>query len=174
MKKQYGKHRIILRDLSFNMFEGEVTILLGHNGAGKTTTMSILSGVLPATRGTAIINGYDIRTDMDKIRRSLGFCPQDNVLFDLLTPREHLYFYCKIRGLRGRRLTEEINKYIELLDFTDKVAHLPNDQHYIDMIHLYSINSFLFKVGKAHNTVFNNKYYITKYYVRIDCILLII
>ncbi|KAI4462946.1 atp-binding cassette transporter subfamily a abca [Holotrichia oblita] len=120
LKKQYGKHRIILRDLSFNMFEGEVTILLGHNGAGKTTTMSILSGILPTTHGTAIINGYDIRTDMDKIRRSLGFCPQNNVLFDLLTAREHLYFYCKMRGLRGHILKEEINKYLRLLDFSNK------------------------------------------------------
>ncbi|KAK9739397.1 ABC transporter [Popillia japonica] len=120
LKKQYGKHRIVLRNLSFNMFEGEVTILLGHNGAGKTTTMSILSGILPASYGTAIINGYDIRTDMNKIRRSLGFCPQHDVLFDLLTAREHLYFYCIVRGLRGQMLKEEINKYLQLLDFTNK------------------------------------------------------
>lgn len=52
------------------------------NGAGKTTTMSILTGLFPPTNGQAHIYGFDIKTDMDVIRQSMGICPQHNVLFD--------------------------------------------------------------------------------------------
>ncbi|KAI4463143.1 atp-binding cassette transporter subfamily a abca [Holotrichia oblita] len=120
LKKKYGKDHIVLRNISFNMFENEITILVGQNGTGKTTLMSILSGILPPTFGTAIIGGYDIKTDMEKIRESLGFCPQHNVLFNLLTVKEHLYFFCKIRGLKGENLNEEIEMYLKLLDLTNQ------------------------------------------------------
>ena len=68
--------------MSLNLYEGQITSFLGHNGAGKTTTMSTLTGLFPPTSGTAYIYGNDIRCDMDKIRTSLGMCPQHNVLFE--------------------------------------------------------------------------------------------
>lgn len=67
--------------LSLNLYESQITSFLGHNGAGKTTTMSLLTGLFPSTSGTAYIYGNDIHKDMDKIRRSLGLCPQHNVLY---------------------------------------------------------------------------------------------
>ena len=75
------------------MYEGQITALLGHNGAGKTTTMSVLTGLYTPTLGDAVINGYSILTDMDEIRKSLGLCPQHNVLFDRLTVKEHLMLF---------------------------------------------------------------------------------
>ncbi|KAK6312316.1 hypothetical protein J4Q44_G00179800 [Coregonus suidteri] len=75
------------------MFEGQITVLLGHNGAGKTTTLSMLTGLFPPSSGRAYINGYDICQDMALIRHSLGLCPQHRLLFDNLTVREHLLFY---------------------------------------------------------------------------------
>ena len=74
--------KLAVDGLTLNLYEGQITSFLGHNGAGKTTTMSILTGLFPPTEGTAYIYGCDIRMDMDKIRRSLGMCPQHNVLFD--------------------------------------------------------------------------------------------
>ena len=71
-----------VNELSLNLYEGQITSFLGHNGAGKTTTMSLLTGLFPPTQGTAYIYDNDIRYDMDDIRKSLGFCPQHNVLFD--------------------------------------------------------------------------------------------
>lgn len=76
--------KLAVDGLTLNLYEGQITSFLGHNGAGKTTTMSILTGLFPPTAGTAYIYGHDIRMDMDKIRRSLGMCPQHNVLFDRL------------------------------------------------------------------------------------------
>ena len=61
--------------ISLDMYEGEILCLLGHNGAGKTTTLSILSGMLEPTAGSAFIGDHDIRRDMDTIRKSMGFCP---------------------------------------------------------------------------------------------------
>jgi len=64
---------------------------------GKTTTMSILTGLFPPTAGDAFINGQSILTSMDKIRESLGLCPQHNVLFDRLTVKEHLEFFTALK-----------------------------------------------------------------------------
>ncbi|GFS09301.1 ATP-binding cassette transporter sub-family A [Elysia marginata] len=95
LKKEFGK-KVAVDGISLKMYEGQITVLLGHNGAGKTTTMSMLTGFIPATSGTAQVNGYDIRNDIQGVRQSLGLCPQHNVLFDSLTVKEHLEFFGKV------------------------------------------------------------------------------
>ena len=67
------------------MRPGQITSLLGANGAGKTTTISMLTGLIPPTSGTAHVYGYDIRTDMAKIYEMMGVCPQFDILWPLLT-----------------------------------------------------------------------------------------
>ena len=59
--------------------------------------MSILTGLFPATGGTAKVNGRSAETEMDVIRESLGLCPQHNVLFDRLTVEEHLEFFSALK-----------------------------------------------------------------------------
>lgn len=110
-----------VRNLSFNMFENQITVLLGHNGAGKTTTMSMLTGMITPSKGTALVNGYDIRTSMPRVRDSLGLCPQHNILFDDLTVAEHLYFFSKLKGLERKEIDQEIDTYVELLQLVPKV-----------------------------------------------------
>lgn len=109
-----------MRNLSLNMYNNQITVLLGHNGAGKTTTMSMLTGMFPPTSGTALVGGFDIRTDMDGVRSSLGLCPQHNILFDDLTVKEHLYFFSKLKGLRNKAIDDEISKYVNLLELDNK------------------------------------------------------
>jgi ATP-binding cassette, subfamily A (ABC1), member 3 len=82
--------------------------------------MSILTGLFPPTTGSAIVNGFDIRTDITKVRSSLGICPQFNVLFDELTVEEHLYFYCKLKHFDPTLVQQEITKMIRSLDMEDK------------------------------------------------------
>ena len=90
----HGRKKVVAVDnVTFNAFEGEIAVLLGHNGAGKTTTMSMLTGLFSPTSGDAKINGYNIRSDMTKARDSLGLCPQHNMLFPSLTVFEHLIFF---------------------------------------------------------------------------------
>lgn len=105
--------KVAVKNLSLNLYEGQIASFLGHNGAGKTTTMSILTGLFPPTSGYATIYGHDIRTDMDIIRQSLGMCPQHNVLFDKLTVEEHLWFYARLKGMKAEELKAEMETMIQ-------------------------------------------------------------
>ena len=82
-----------ISNLSLKAYKDQITVILGRNGAGKTTTMSILTGLLPPTSGTAFINEHNIVDDINLIRDKLGICPQHSVLFDRLTVSENLYFF---------------------------------------------------------------------------------
>jgi ABC-type multidrug transport system ATPase subunit len=73
-------------------------VLLGHNGAGKTSTISMLTGLYPSTEGTAEIFGSDLNCDLTEIRSIMGVCPQHDVLFELLTPEEHLDIFYEFKG----------------------------------------------------------------------------
>ncbi|KAG0720146.1 ATP-binding cassette sub-family A member 3 [Chionoecetes opilio] len=90
-------NKVAVNKLDLNTCNGQITMLLGHNGAGKTTTMSMLTGLFPPTSGTALVGGHDIVREMDEVRRSLGLCPQHDILFDDLTVAEHITFFSKVR-----------------------------------------------------------------------------
>ncbi|XP_047666267.1 phospholipid-transporting ATPase ABCA1 isoform X2 [Tachysurus fulvidraco] len=105
--------KLAVNHLSLKFYEGQITSFLGHNGAGKTTTMSILTGLFPPTAGTIYIKGRDIRTDMDVIRRTLGVCPQHNVLFPMLTVQEHGWFYGRLKGMSSAEVNEEMSSLLE-------------------------------------------------------------
>uniref|UniRef100_A0A8C0FHU3 ATP binding cassette subfamily A member 3 n=1 Tax=Bubo bubo TaxID=30461 RepID=A0A8C0FHU3_BUBBB len=115
-----NKMKEAVKDLTVNMYEGQITVLLGHNGAGKTTTLSMLTGLHSPTSGQAYINGYEISQDMVLIRRSLGLCPQHDVLFDNMTVEEHLHFYAGLKGYPPSKCPEEINHILRILNLEDK------------------------------------------------------
>ncbi|KAK2120096.1 Phospholipid-transporting ATPase abca1 [Saguinus oedipus] len=102
--------KVAVDGLALNFYEGQITSFLGHNGAGKTTTMSILTGLFPPTSGTAYILGQDIRSEMSTIRQNLGVCPQHNVLFDMLTVEEHIWFYARLKGLSEKHVKAEMEQ----------------------------------------------------------------
>ncbi|XP_067683951.1 phospholipid-transporting ATPase ABCA3-like isoform X2 [Haliotis asinina] len=115
LRKVFGsgsKEKVAVDGISLNMFEGQISVLLGHNGAGKTTTMSVLTGFIPASGGTAIVNGYDINDDIQSVRQSLGLCPQHNILFDSLTVQEHLEFFACLKGCPSTDVETEVNTII--------------------------------------------------------------
>ncbi|XP_037671069.1 ATP-binding cassette sub-family A member 3-like [Choloepus didactylus] len=112
--------KIAVKDLSLNLYEGQITVLLGHNGAGKSTTLSILSGLYPPTSGEVYINGYNTTTDMTKIRKSLGLCPQQNLLFNYLTVSEHLHFYCVLKGIPPKMQSLEIDCMLTTFNLQEK------------------------------------------------------
>ena len=92
------REKTAVNELSLQFYNDEITSFLGHNGAGKTTTMSMLTGMYTPTKGTAYLSGFDVRDQMDDIRKQLGFCPQHNVLWDDLTCDEHIYFFSTLKG----------------------------------------------------------------------------
>ncbi|CAG0897380.1 unnamed protein product [Darwinula stevensoni] len=107
--------KVAVDDLSLSACEGDITVLLGHNGAGKTTTMSIITGMYSTTGGTAFVNGYDIRHSMDKVRDSLGLCPQHSMLFPELTVREHILLFGQLKGLTRKESMEFGQRYAALM-----------------------------------------------------------
>uniref|UniRef100_A0A669Q445 ABC transporter domain-containing protein n=1 Tax=Phasianus colchicus TaxID=9054 RepID=A0A669Q445_PHACC len=113
VKVYRSSSHVAVDGLSLDFYEGQITSFLGHNGAGKTTTMSILTGLLPPTSGTAYILGWDIRSDIDSIRKSMGMCPQHNVLFDILTVEEHIWFYGRLKGLAEEQVQAETEQLLQ-------------------------------------------------------------
>ena len=96
--------------LSLDIYEGQITCLLGHNGAGKTTLINTLTGLISADSGQAKIYGYSVRDpiQMQKIRSMMGVCSQDNTLFDPLSPREHLKVYAGLKGVPPSDINVEV------------------------------------------------------------------
>ncbi|CAG9800232.1 unnamed protein product [Chironomus riparius] len=124
MTRKFGKFTAV-NNLSLNIYEDQITVLLGHNGGGKTTTMNVLTGMLPPTNGTAYINDFDIRTNIVEARKSLGICPQHNILFNDLTVSEHIIFFCKLKGMQNdQEIKFEIQRYLEQMGFMDKKNEL--------------------------------------------------
>ena len=99
--------------------EGELFSLLGPNGAGKSTIMRILSTVLLPTEGRALIKGLDVVKDAMKVRRIIGVCPQDTVLYDYLTGEENLRFFGTLHGLSGKELDKRVDEVLNLLQLRE-------------------------------------------------------
>ena len=102
-----------LKGLSVKFYQNEITAFLGHNGAGKSTTMHILTGLYRPTTGSAHINGLSISESMNKIRKSLGFVPQHNILFPLMSVSEHLWFYARLKGMARADTLDETEKMLK-------------------------------------------------------------
>lgn len=107
-----------VKKLSLAIGKSECFGLLGMNGAGKSTTMNILSGIIYKTSGIATINGYNIDTDMDLIRREFGLCPQFDVLYEDLTCAEHLQFYARIKSVDN--VKQEVDYLLEKVQLAEK------------------------------------------------------
>ena len=110
---------VAVDNVSFKAYQGQITALLGHNGAGKTTTMSILTGMYSGS-GLAKIDGIDISQDLSSARKSLGLCPQHNMLFMDLTVSEHLLFFGMLKGLGYSKAKAEAKDYIAMLNLVPK------------------------------------------------------
>ncbi|XP_031208514.1 ATP-binding cassette sub-family A member 17 isoform X2 [Mastomys coucha] len=112
--------RIAVKDLSMRLYKEQITVLLGHNGAGKTTVCSILTGLITPSKGHVYIHGCEISKNMVQMRKSLGWCPQHDILFDNFTVTDHLYFYGQLKGLSPQDCHEKIEEMLHILGLKDK------------------------------------------------------
>lgn len=118
LSRQYGTLWAV-KDLSFEIGDGQVYGLLGPNGAGKSTTVKIMVGMLAATTGEITINGLNIKTDGNAIKANLGYVPESCALYENLTGREHLEMVCNLHHLPVEGIKPQVTKLIELLDLKD-------------------------------------------------------
>uniref|UniRef100_A0A674F6X7 Cholesterol transporter ABCA5 n=1 Tax=Salmo trutta TaxID=8032 RepID=A0A674F6X7_SALTR len=107
-----------LRGLTFDIYEGQITALLGHSGAGKSTLMNILCGICPPTDGHASIYGSPVAEIAEgaEMRQLVGICPQFNIIFDVLTVEEHLRIFAAIKGILPSDIDNEVSKVLKDLD----------------------------------------------------------
>ncbi len=119
LAKKFGEFAAV-KGVSFSVEEGEVFGLLGPNGAGKTTTISMLTGVILPTSGTARIGGHDIVREPLQVKRMIGLVPQDLALYPTLSARANLNFFGSIYGLSGKQLQERVDDVLEVVALTDR------------------------------------------------------
>ncbi|CAN0146029.1 unnamed protein product [Rangifer tarandus platyrhynchus] len=121
LKKEYkGKHEKVeaLQGICLDIYEGQLTAILGHSGAGKSSLLSILSGWSVCAEGSATIYNTQLSEimNMEEIRNYIGFCPQFNIYFDFLTVRENLRLFAKIKGIPPKAVEQEVKGVMMELD----------------------------------------------------------
>jgi ABC-2 type transport system ATP-binding protein len=114
LTKRFGPTLAVDR-LTLTVHGGEVFGLVGPDGAGKTTAMRLLTGVMPATSGTAVVLGLDVTQDPETVRARIGYVPQSSSLYAELTVLENLRFHADLFGIPR---AERLRKARELLAFS--------------------------------------------------------
>ena len=118
-KKMYPGGKYAVKGMSIAIPTGECFGLLGINGAGKSSALNMLSGEFRPTSGSAHLAGLDLLTDVHKCRRKIGFCPQFDALFELLTAREHLTLYARIKGICEVDVSRVVDSKIAEMGLTE-------------------------------------------------------
>jgi ABC-2 type transport system ATP-binding protein len=119
LSKTYGTTSAIA-DLTFAVEKGEILGFLGPNGAGKTTTMRILSGYLPATSGTARIDGFDVHEQSMEVRQRIGYLPETPPLYPDMTVEGFLHFVARIKGVAAGDRASRVQTAIQRCNLAEK------------------------------------------------------
>ena len=112
-------------DVSFTCLPGEIFGLLGPNGAGKTTTLRILSTVLRPTGGRAMVAGYDVDKEPEKVREHIGYMSASTGIYDRMSAWELVEYFGKLYGLTAERLKERMEitfDWLQMNDFRDTLG----------------------------------------------------
>jgi len=99
--------------INLEIKKGELFGLLGPNGAGKTTTINILVGLLNPTEGSALVGGYDVKKDLNKIKEMIGVCPQEASVYKFLKGRENVELFGNLFEMDKNLLKERADKFFE-------------------------------------------------------------
>ena len=105
--------------LNLEIRKGEMFGFLGPNGAGKTTTISMMCGLLAPTAGSAIIAGYDVGKNPQKVKERIGLCPQEVAVFKFLTGMENIILFGNLHGMDKQVLKKRAEDLVEQADFSE-------------------------------------------------------
>lgn len=122
LSKQYNPPDgvVAVKDVSFEIGQGEVLSLLGPNGAGKTTTISMLSCLLAPTSGDAYVAGHSITAEPMQVKQVIGVVPQELALYPTISARENLEFWGRMYGLGGSQLKARSEAALEIAGLSDR------------------------------------------------------
>ncbi|HHW89768.1 MAG TPA: ABC transporter ATP-binding protein [Clostridiales bacterium] len=120
--KSYAKSTFKAVDnLTLHVKKGVIYGFIGPNGAGKTTTIKMLTGILPFEEGNIEINGFDIKRDPINAKKSIGFVPDNHVIYEKLTGREYINFMADIYRVDLAERKRRAEKYLEMFNLTKDV-----------------------------------------------------
>jgi len=119
LTKRYGALTAV-KDLTLEVYEGEVLGFLGPNGAGKTTSIHMICGLLKPDAGRVTVHGVPVTGNGRDVRARIGVCPQKIVLWDRLTCLEQLQFIGQMYGLSGHEARRRGDRLLEGMDLADK------------------------------------------------------
>lgn len=118
LTKRFGSITAV-NDLSFTVSDNEILGFLGPNGAGKTTTMNMITGCLPPTSGTIIVNGFDISNNPMEAKKSIGYLPEIPPLYTDMKVYEYLKFVAGIKAVPRSKRNEQIKLVMDRLKIND-------------------------------------------------------
>lgn len=118
------KDLVAVDNVSFTVNKGEIFGFLGPNGAGKTTTINMLITLLKLTSGSALVNGFDVQKDKDKVRSSIGIIFQDPSLDDKLTARENLRFHAWLYKVPSDKMKNRIDEMLRMVELEKRAKSL--------------------------------------------------
>lgn len=124
LTKEFGSFTAV-KSISFEVYKGEIFGFLGANGAGKTTAMKMLIGISKPTSGEALVAGFDVKTNSEMVKKSIGYMSQKFSLYDDLTIKENITFFGGIYGLSKTKIkqkTVELVNELALHEVADKVV----------------------------------------------------
>ena len=101
--------------VSFQVNNGELFGLLGPNGAGKTTIIHILTGILSQTDGTAVVGGYNIKSELRQIKELIGVCPQEPAVYKFLSGLGNIKFFGNLHLMPKKQITERAEELLKML-----------------------------------------------------------
>ena len=125
LTKRFGSFTAV-DQITFDVDQGEIFGFLGANGAGKTTAMRMLCGLSMPTSGEAMVAGFDLYKDAEKIKQSIGYMSQKFSLYEDLTIRENIRFYGGIYGLSNLEIKTKTEHLVSSLKLEDKINSLVN------------------------------------------------
>ena len=123
LTKRFGAF-IAANEITLEVYKGEIFGFLGANGAGKTTAMRMLCGLSTPSSGNAIIAGFDVYKQTEKIKKNIGYMSQKFSLYDDLTVLENIYFFGGIYGLSDDQLKNKSSELIKRLGLENEATKL--------------------------------------------------
>ncbi|MEN9489290.1 MAG: hypothetical protein RL494_1555 [Bacteroidota bacterium] len=123
LTKQFGDFTAV-KGISFDVYKGEIFGFLGANGAGKTTAMKMLIGISNPTAGEALVAGFDVKTNAERVKKSIGYMSQKFSMYDDLTVKENITFFGGIYGLTRAEIKAKTEILINELGLHEVVNSL--------------------------------------------------
>ncbi|NHJ14646.1 MAG: ABC transporter ATP-binding protein [Candidatus Thorarchaeota archaeon] len=118
MTKTFGK-KVAVDNLDLVVNPGEIVGLVGPNGAGKTTTLRVLAGIIKATKGSVLVDGYDILEEPIPAKEAIGYIPEKPTCYPSLTVREYLMFMARIYSIPTPIALVRLNKFVEMFQLEE-------------------------------------------------------